>query len=56
MTNIQDFDSNLLKIDKKSFKNISTYYIGYIAKFEKCCFKNVAIFSQTTQVVQWIYV
>ena len=28
--NIEDFDSNLLKIDKKSFKNINIYYIGYI--------------------------
>ena len=28
--NIEDFDSNLLKIDKTSFKNIDIYYIGYI--------------------------
>ena len=28
--NIKDFDSNLLKIDKKSYKNIDIYYIGYI--------------------------
>ena len=27
---IKDFDSNLLKIDKKSYKNIDIYYIGYI--------------------------
>ena len=32
MVNIKDFDSNLLKVDKKSFKNISIYYIGYITK------------------------
>ena len=32
MVNINDFDSNLLKIDKKSFKNIALYYIGYIIK------------------------
>ena len=32
MVNIKDFDSNLLKIDKKSFKNIAIYYIGYITK------------------------
>ena len=25
MINIKDFDSNLLKIDKKSFKNIAIY-------------------------------
>ena len=28
--NIKDFDSNLLKIDKKSYKNTDIYYIGYI--------------------------
>ena len=31
MINIKKFDSNLLKIDKKSYKNIDIYYIGYIA-------------------------
>ena len=30
MINIKDFDSNLLKIDKKSYKNIGIYYIGYL--------------------------
>ena len=30
MINIKDFDSNLLKIDKKSQKNIDIYYIGYV--------------------------
>ena len=30
MINIEVFDSNLLKIDKKSYKNIDIYYIGYI--------------------------
>ena len=30
MINIKNFDSNLLKIDKKSYKNIGVYYIGYI--------------------------
>ena len=28
--NIKNFESNLLKIDKKSYKNIDIYYIGYI--------------------------
>ena len=28
--NIEDFDSNLLKIDKKLYKNIDIYYIGYV--------------------------
>ena len=30
MINIEDFDPNLLKIDKKSYKNINIYYISYI--------------------------
>ena len=30
MINIEDFDSNLLKIDKKSHKNIDIYYFGYV--------------------------
>ena len=30
MINIKNVDSNLLKIDKKSYKNIDTYDIGYI--------------------------
>ena len=30
MINIENFDSNLLNIDKMSHKNIDIYYIGYI--------------------------
>ena len=30
MINLNDFDSNLLKIDKKHYKGINIYYIGYI--------------------------
>ena len=30
MINITNFDPNLLKIDKNSYKNIDIYYIGYI--------------------------
>ena len=30
MINIKDFDSSLLKLDKKSSKNIAIYYISYI--------------------------
>ena len=29
MINIKNFDSNLLEIDKKSYKNIDLYCIGY---------------------------
>ena len=31
ITNIEEFDSNLLKIDKKSYKDNDIYYIGYNA-------------------------
>ena len=30
MINIKDFDSSLLKIDKKSYKSIGIYNLGYI--------------------------
>ena len=30
MINIKDFDANLLKIEKKSYKNIDMYYFGYV--------------------------
>ena len=38
MVNIKNFHSNLLKIDKKSHKDIDIYYIGYITikKFGDC--------------------
>ena len=30
LTDIRNFRSNLLKVDKKSHKDINIYYIGYI--------------------------
>ena len=30
-----DFDSNMLKLDKKTFKGININYIGYVTKNEK---------------------
>ena len=35
--NIKNFESNLLKIDKKSYRNFDIYYVGYITinKFDK---------------------
>ena len=38
MIDIRDFHSNLLKIDKKPYKDIDIYYIGYITikKFSNC--------------------
>ena len=32
LINIKDFYPNLLKLDKKLFKNIGVCYIGYITK------------------------
>ena len=36
--NLKNFESNLLTIDKKSYKNIDVYYIGYITikKIDDC--------------------
>ena len=36
--NLKDFESKLLKIDRKSYKNIGIYNIGYIAikKIDDC--------------------
>ena len=31
MISLKKFESNLVKIDKKHYKNIDIYYIGYIA-------------------------
>ena len=38
MINIKDFEPNLLKIDRKSYKNIGIYNVGYITikKFDDC--------------------
>ena len=36
MINIKYFDSNLLKIDKKLYKHINIYYIGYFTKNIHC--------------------
>ena len=38
MINLKNFESNLLKIDKKHYKGINIYYIEYITikKFDEC--------------------
>ena len=41
MINIKNFDPNLLKIDKKSFKGIGIYNIGYIMTKKIDDYKNV---------------
>ena len=41
LINIKNFDSNLSKTDKKSYKNIGIYYIGYITMESLSDFKNI---------------
>ena len=39
--NIKDFHSNLLRIDKKQYKDIDIYYIGYITVKKIGDFENI---------------
>ena len=39
--NLKKFDTGLLKIDKKSHKNIGIYYIGYIPKKKSDDWNNI---------------
>ena len=41
MINIKDFDARLLKIDKKSYKSIDIYNIGYITKKKIDDYENI---------------
>ena len=41
ITDIKDFQSNLLKIDKKQYKDIDIYYIGYITIKKIGDYKNI---------------
>ena len=41
MINVKIFNSSLLKLDKKSYKNIAFYYIGYITKKDKYAINSV---------------
>ena len=45
MLNIKNFDPNNIKIDKKSYKNILIYYIGYVTIKDS---KYVKIYSVNT--------
>ena len=48
MININNLDSNLLKIHKKSYKNLDIYYIGYIT------IKNIGHYA-STHILNFIY-
>ena len=41
LINIKDFDPKLLKLDKKLYKNIDIYYIGYITKKDEYAVNSV---------------
>ena len=41
MINIKNFDSNLLRIDKSSYKNINIYYTRYITIEKIADYENV---------------
>ena len=34
--NLKDFNTKLLKIDKKDYKDIEIYYIGYVTVTKNC--------------------
>ena len=42
MVNIEDFQSNLLEIDKKPHKDIDIYYIGYVRLNESSDYYNIS--------------
>ena len=39
MINIANFNPNLLKIDKRSYKNIDIYYVEYVTMKDSNCVK-----------------
>ena len=44
MTNLENFASNLLKIDKKHYKGIDIDYIGYVTDKELVIMKIFAVY------------
>ena len=41
MINLKDFESALLKIDKKHYKRIKIYYIGYMTILKICGYESI---------------
>ena len=39
--NLKDFDARLLKVDKKNYKEIDVYYIGYVTFTEIANYNNI---------------
>ena len=48
---IKNFDSSLLKIDKKSYNNISIYYIGYITMKSISDYENIDSVNQLHLII-----
>ena len=51
MINIKVFDSNLLKIDKKSYQHIGICYIGYIKIKKIDDFENINSVNPLYQII-----
>ena len=47
--NVEEFDSNLLNIDKLSYKDIDIYYIGYIT------IKKIGDYENTYSIYQLLF-
>ena len=47
----KNFDSSLLKIDKKSYNNISIYYIGYITMKSISDYENIDSVNQLHLII-----
>ena len=52
MVNIEDFHSNLLKIDKKSHRDIDIYHIGYITIKKFSEYENIHSVNQLCLIIQ----
>ena len=51
MVNIEDFDSKLLKINKKLYKNIDIYYFGYITVKNVSDYENIYIVNSLYLII-----
>ena len=51
MINIKNFHSNLLKINKKSHKDIDIYYIGYIIIKKFSDYENIHSFNPLCLII-----
>ena len=50
-----DFDPNMLKLDKKAFKDINIYYIGYVTKKEEYKINSVNPLYLLIYKIDWLY-